>query len=77
MKTNKRLAALRKLNGITLAELSKEMGGKTPSMVAGHLKDGNISDEWAARFEAAIESILQKRKVKIEKLKTHTESKTQ
>jgi hypothetical protein len=70
MKTNKRLASLRKLNGITLAELSKEMGGKTPSMVAGHLKDGNISDEWAARFEAAIEAILQKRKAKIEKLKT-------
>jgi transcriptional regulator with XRE-family HTH domain len=70
MKTNKRLSQLRKLNGITLAELSKEMGGKTPSMVAGHLKDGNISDEWAARFESAIEAILQKRKAKIEKLKS-------
>ncbi len=70
MKTNKRLSQLRKLSGITLAELSKEMGGKTPSMVAGHLKDGNISDEWAARFEAAIDAILQKRKAKIEKLKT-------
>jgi transcriptional regulator with XRE-family HTH domain len=73
MKTNKRLSQLRKLSGITLAELSKEMGGKTPSMVAGHLKDGNISDEWAARFESAIETILQKRKAKIEKLKSQTQ----
>jgi hypothetical protein len=53
------------------------MGGKTPSMVAGHLKDGNISDEWAARFEAAIDAIKKRREEKINKLKTHTESKTQ